>query len=128
MVRDALADHHKRKSYEIIDSRVPGLTLRVKPSDCRWSVRSRLWNPTTKKTEQRRWDLGRVVEGRDESAIGAGAITLSTARRWAMQVRDMCRDEKDPSRTVAYMLSLIHISEPTRRTPISYAVFCLKKK
>ena len=25
-------------------------------------------------------------------------------------------------------LSLIHISEPTRRTPISYAVFCLKKR
>src|SRR5664279_4649237 len=25
-----------------------------------------------------------------------------------------------------YELSLIHISEPTRRTPISYAVFCLK--
>src|SRR5680860_1244606 len=24
--------------------------------------------------------------------------------------------------------SMIHISEPTRRTPISYAVFCLKKK
>ena len=28
----------------------------------------------------------------------------------------------------AIVLSLIHISEPTRRTPISYAVFCLKKK
>ena len=26
------------------------------------------------------------------------------------------------------LLSLIHISEPTRRTPISYAVFCLKKR
>ena len=26
----------------------------------------------------------------------------------------------------ALYLSLIHISEPTRRTPISYAVFCLK--
>src|SRR5665647_1963110 len=25
-------------------------------------------------------------------------------------------------------MALIHISEPTRRTPISYAVFCLKKK
>ena len=25
-------------------------------------------------------------------------------------------------------LSLIHISEPTRQTEISYAVFCLKKK
>src|SRR5680860_708434 len=31
-------------------------------------------------------------------------------------------------RDYAYSLSLIHISEPTRRTPISYAVFCLKKK
>ena len=29
---------------------------------------------------------------------------------------------------ITYYLSLIHISEPTRRTPISYAVFCLKKK
>eukprot|EP00831_Metopus_contortus_P007635 TRINITY_DN12913_c0_g1_i2.p1 TRINITY_DN12913_c0_g1~~TRINITY_DN12913_c0_g1_i2.p1 ORF type:complete len:106 (-),score=20.71 TRINITY_DN12913_c0_g1_i2:51-368(-) len=27
-----------------------------------------------------------------------------------------------------YMLSLIHISEPTRPLYISYAVFCLKKK
>src|SRR5664279_6266350 len=27
---------------------------------------------------------------------------------------------------IVQMLSLIHISEPTRRTPISYAVFCLK--
>src|SRR5674536_228270 len=27
-----------------------------------------------------------------------------------------------------YMLSLIHISEPTRLLSISYAVFCLKKK
>ena len=30
--------------------------------------------------------------------------------------------------SAVYVLSLIHISEPTRRTPISYAVFCLKKK
>ena len=28
---------------------------------------------------------------------------------------------------VRIMLSLIHISEPTRRTTISYAVFCFKK-
>src|SRR5664279_6175899 len=31
-------------------------------------------------------------------------------------------------RQAGLFLSLIHISEPTRRTPISYAVFCLKKK
>src|SRR5665647_3179192 len=35
--------------------------------------------------------------------------------------------EKD-RQAVLLRLSLIHISEPTRRTPISYAVFCLKKK
>ena len=28
---------------------------------------------------------------------------------------------------IMYELSLIHISEPTRRVVISYAVFCLKK-
>ena len=33
-----------------------------------------------------------------------------------------------PILRIGVMLSLIHISEPTRRTPISYAVFCLKKK
>ena len=33
-------------------------------------------------------------------------------------------DVKDTS----LVLSLIHISEPTRRRGISYAVFCLKKK
>ena len=32
------------------------------------------------------------------------------------------------ARYPGFYLSLIHISEPTRRTPISYAVFCLKKK
>ena len=32
------------------------------------------------------------------------------------------------SYNIEFVLSLIPISEPTRRTPISYAVFCLKKK
>ena len=36
--------------------------------------------------------------------------------------------EFDKLFSIGLNLSLIHISEPTRRTPISYAVFCLKKK
>ena len=36
--------------------------------------------------------------------------------------------KEDNGKGVMRELSLIHISEPTRRTPISYAVFCLKKK
>src|SRR5665647_2155278 len=35
--------------------------------------------------------------------------------------------EEDQIQLVKITLSLIHISEPTRRTPISYADFCLKK-
>ena len=42
---------------------------------------------------------------------------------------DLFDGERVTRRTVeSVLLSLIHISEPTRRTPISYAVFCLKKK
>src|SRR5674476_7073 len=35
--------------------------------------------------------------------------------------------EPRPILRVAFALSLIHISEPTRQAEISYAVFCLKK-
>src|SRR5680860_1821014 len=45
----------------------------------------------------------------------------------AMLKADNLEIEFVGARTESY-LSLIHISEPTRRTPISYAVFCLKKK
>src|SRR5680860_1653792 len=38
------------------------------------------------------------------------------------------RGKKIEGASKVFDLSLIHISEPTRRTPISYAVFCLKKK
>src|SRR5665647_2710338 len=48
------------------------------------------------------------------------------------QVQEMLRIERTfeeqgiQDELDVYNLSLIHISEPTRRTPISYAVFCLK--
>ena len=45
---------------------------------------------------------------------------------------DAMEDAAGTAAEEAYMaaldLSLIHISEPTRRYAISYAVFCLKKK
>ena len=57
------------------------------------------------------------------AAVIAGIVVSSGipayAARW---------DIADGNITVKAGLSLIHISEPTRRTPISYAVFCLKKK
>eukprot|EP01016_Furgasonia_blochmanni_P040156 TRINITY_DN5093_c0_g1_i4.p1 TRINITY_DN5093_c0_g1~~TRINITY_DN5093_c0_g1_i4.p1 ORF type:complete len:334 (+),score=68.17 TRINITY_DN5093_c0_g1_i4:77-1078(+) len=54
-------------------------------------------------------------------------------RRICLQLRYFCVDAFFVDISLfacgcVYNLSLIHISEPTRRTPISYAVFCLKKK
>src|SRR5680860_1928697 len=45
--------------------------------------------------------------------------------RWSSRLTP---GRRSPPPCPAVFLSLIHISEPTRRTPISYAVFCLKKK
>src|SRR5664279_1588578 len=59
-------------------------------------------------------DLGSpdgLYAGRDR--LQKSATDMATAERRLSQIK--------------YWLSLIHISEPTRRTPISYAVFCLKK-
>src|SRR5678810_489726 len=44
------------------------------------------------------------------------------------RVQSSRRLEREAQRNVELMLSLIHISEPTRQAEISYAVFCLKKK
>src|SRR5665647_2891147 len=38
------------------------------------------------------------------------------------------KDVETCTHLVLLYCCLLHISEPTRRTPISYAVFCLKKK
>ena len=47
--------------------------------------------------------------------------------RWQGRVSAVAH--KRPNHSVLELfLSLIHISEPTRRYAISYAVFCLKKK
>ncbi len=50
--------------------------------------------------------------------------------RWGvcLAAREMARDYGITYRCPAFpILSLIHISEPTRPSEISYAVFCLKK-
>ena len=58
----------------------------------------------------------RVAEDVDEASLSYSEIkALATGNPLIKEKMDLD-------------LSLIHISEPTRRTPISYAVFCLKKK
>src|SRR5664279_374352 len=66
---------------------------------------------------------------------GWGGNTLMYRTDKVTPAPTSCASVFDPTASKAYQgkitdyeLSLIHISEPTRRTPISYAVFCLKKK
>ena len=52
---------------------------------------------------------------------------LPSGKDKAMQTEMFEVDPLSDNRKL-YVLSLIHISEPTRLGMISYAVFCLKKK
>src|SRR5665647_3846265 len=75
-----------------------------------------------------------VVRVRSDSSVGSHKLKFY----WPASVNRMgCTretrvistdDHFKPIEQSFLWLSLIHISEPTRRTPISYAVFCLKKK
>src|SRR5450756_2964317 len=59
------------------------------------------------------------------------AQARALAERWHTEGRLFERVFSSPlarARETAEILSLIHISEPTRLGMISYAVFCLKKK
>src|SRR5665647_169631 len=53
----------------------------------------------------------------DPTVASPGTIRGDLGRDWGQGVQENVVHGSD--------LSLIHISEPTRRTPISYAVFCL---
>jgi hypothetical protein len=85
-VRNALVAQRDGKKFEIIDTRCPGLTMRVRPRGVRWSVRVRLHG------HQRRWDLGLVVEG-DDNVDG---VCLASARAWATTVREYARKHQNP--------------------------------
>ena len=72
------------------------------------------------------------------NSLFAGLMPLEIKNRFGQKWVDEESDEgknlheeflldENLRRNSLNLLSLIHISEPTRRTPISYAVFCLKK-
>src|SRR5665647_3395475 len=58
------------------------------------------------------------------SGLFAGAL-FAVSRSDGLEACNVCKYAL--GKCAFCHLSLIHISEPTRRTPISYAVFCLKK-
>ena len=80
-------------------------------------------------------ELGSLLEKNDvlilTGELGAGKTTFTKGLAKGLGIHQMI---KSPTYTIVreyegrLPLSLIHISEPTRHSLISYAVFCLKKK
>src|SRR5678815_5116713 len=66
-------------------------------------------------------------DGHVEADTGRGFLLVFVRR---LRDRPVATDRFDDRHgdILALVLSLIHISEPTRLLSISYAVFCLKKK
>ena len=81
-------------------------------------------------------DLGENYLAAARSCFGAGlgfnaGVLLINNKKWRSEnIRQQLIEltEKEHENVKEGDLSLIHISEPTRRVVISYAVFCLKKK
>ena len=80
-------------------------------------------------------DFNNVIYGRDIDLYVNrihcyNPLTNETLAKMADDITDVTKDILPDQKIdcVAYGLSLIHISEPTRPLYISYAVFCLKKR
>lgn len=90
-MRKAFTDQRDGRRYDISDSRVAGLQLRVKPLSVRWSMRVRLHGA------QRRYDLGPAVVG-DEDVDG---LSVNGARSRAARVAEMARHGQNPATYLA---------------------------
>ncbi|MGC0326697.1 hypothetical protein ABIG06_007326 [Bradyrhizobium sp. USDA 326] len=90
-LKAAFRDQRQSERYDVSDTRINGLQLRVKPTSVRWSVRVRLHG------EQKRYDLGPAVEG-DQNIEG---LSLPGARARAMRVCEMARNGHDPATFLA---------------------------
>src|SRR5678810_1208683 len=75
-------------------------------------------------TEERCDELHLTTQVADNTSFLGTAFTVSIDARRGISTGISAADRA----TTILVLSLIHISEPTRQAEISYAVFCLKKK
>src|SRR5665647_3755066 len=89
----------------------------------------RRWLPTTERSCMSARSLGVRADPAVSSRVRhPGAVPLGAALLSVVLLGGVGSVAQEEANRTVQSLSLIHISEPTRRTPISYAVFCLKKK
>ena len=87
------------KRYDVSDSRISGLELRVKPSGVRWCARARLHG------KQHRYDLGPAVAG----DVDVGGLCLDGARARASRVAEMVRNGHNPATYLAAVATGVSI-------------------
>src|SRR5680860_1862917 len=127
MVRDAMPDLVTALGAQSVEIRYPESPADVRDQPVGLSVAARAIAETGSVVLVERKLDDRAVGLMTETHIvvcrdGALAASLDDA------AETLSAAASQPGSYATLVLSLIHISEPTRRTPISYAVFCLKKK
>ena len=87
-------------------------------------------NPLSANSKLEEYNAARKALDEEKAALFGLTQQQAEARLSVKKLRDEYALYNDNAKEIVESnnLSLIHISEPTRRTPISYAVFCLKKK
>jgi len=95
----AFRDQREGGRYDVSDSRIAGLQLRVKPLSVRWSVRVRLHG------DQKRFDLGPAVAGDED----VGGLSVDGARARAARVAEMARNGHNPAVFLAALATGVSI-------------------
>src|SRR5450759_4045310 len=81
---------------------------------------------TNSSTPPRPWPAVSISSGKGRLKTGGRRLEDGVEHRLGLRREATCT--RHQHQREARILSLIHISEPTRLGMISYAVFCLKKK
>src|SRR5665648_1223784 len=113
----AQEDELKRKKFE-----VQGFTFSTQKYHKKRNIANRKSSCKTPEEEK----LERQATA--DAALKVYRRTLPILLKRLSKINDPREPKKIKHSLTVLMLSLIHISEPTRLGMISYAVFCLKKK
>jgi hypothetical protein len=92
-------DAQRPTRYDVSDSRIAGLQLRVKPTGVRWSMRVR------RDREQKRYDLGPAVTGDED----VGGLSIDGARARAARVAELARHGHNPATFLAAVATGVSI-------------------
>src|SRR5674536_117399 len=130
-IRDRSARRHLRRAPELRSTLAPRAVCpgaraspRMRSTDAGWSSSVARWAHNPEVAGSNPAPATRKAQVRSLSSAAGGGASDRLAADWQQGLPH----STSPGSPLVHLLSLIHISEPTRLLSISYAVFCLKKK